>query len=63
MDYSIRSILATKASVNSHTCIESLKRKFLIEWDKIPQETIRAAIEALPFGIQSVIRNKGGYNE
>ena len=61
MDYSIWSILETKASVNSHTSIESLKRKLLIEWDKIPQETIRASIEALPFRIQSVIRNKGGY--
>ncbi|KAI6648091.1 hypothetical protein LOD99_11900 [Oopsacas minuta] len=63
MDYSVWSILETKACVNSHTSIKSLKRKLCQEWNKIPQKTLRAAIEALPDRITRVIQNEGGYIE
>ncbi|KAI6649922.1 hypothetical protein LOD99_6286 [Oopsacas minuta] len=63
MDYSVWSILETKACVNSHTSIKSLKRKLCQEWTKIPQKTLHAAIEALPDRITHVIQNEGGYIE
>ncbi|KAI6650797.1 hypothetical protein LOD99_7848 [Oopsacas minuta] len=59
MDYSLRSILETKACVNSHTSIKSLKRKLCQEWNKIPQKNLRAAIEALPDRITREKQNEG----
>ena len=63
MDFSIRSILETKACANSHSSIESLKRSFTRAWEQIPQETIRAAVEAFPRRLRAVIQKKGGYIE
>ena len=51
MDYSIWSILETKACAKSHACIESLKK------------SLRAAVEAFPRRLREVIRKKGGYIE
>ena len=63
MDYSIWSILETKACAKTHTNIESLKASLRREWDKIPQETLRAAVEAFPRRLNAVIQKKGGYIE
>ena len=63
MDYSVWSILETNACSDSHTSINSLKRKLCQEWEKIPQETLRATIEALSGRLKRVIQSKGGYIE
>ena len=63
MDFSIWSILETKACANSHSSIESLKRSLTRAWEQIPQETMRAAVEAFPRRLRAVIQKKGGYIE
>ena len=63
MDYSIWSILETKACSKSHKSIESLKKSLVVEWEKVPQEVLRTAVEALPGRIIAAIKNKGGYIE
>ena len=63
MDYSVWSILQANACFDSHRNINALKQKLCREWAKIPQETLCAAIEALPDRIKRVIQNKGGYIE
>ena len=63
MDYSVWSILESRVCAKSHKSINSFKRKLKEEWEKIPQEVLRAAVEALPSRVSSVIQNKGGYIE
>ena len=63
MDYSIWSILETKACAKTQTNIESLKASLKREWDEIPQETLRAAVEAFPRKLNAVTQKKGGYIE
>ena len=48
MDFSIWSILGTKACAKSHSSVETLKKSLLREWVKIPQDTLRTAVEAFP---------------
>ena len=48
MDYSVWSILESRVCTKSHKSIDSLKRKLKEEWEKIPQEVLRAIVEALP---------------
>ena len=63
MDYSIWSILESKACDNSHTSIDTLMTSLNKEWGKIPQETLRAAVEAFPRRLKAGIQKKGGYIE
>ena len=63
MDYSIWSILESKACAKSHTSIQSLKTSLIKEWAKIPQETFRAAVEAFPRRLRGIIQKRGGYIE
>ena len=63
MDYSIWSILESKACANSHTSIDTLMTSLNREWGKIPQETLGAAVEAFPRRLKAVIQKKGGYIE
>ncbi|KAI6653991.1 hypothetical protein LOD99_3167 [Oopsacas minuta] len=63
MDYSIWSILETKACAKAHTNVESLKVSLRRELAKIPQETLRAAVEAFPRRLKAVIEKRGGYIE
>ncbi|KAI6648777.1 MhmaT1 transposase [Oopsacas minuta] len=63
MDYSIWSILETRACLKSHTNIDSLKKSLCREWERIPQEILRAAVEAFPKRLKAVIERKGGYIE
>ncbi|KAI6653924.1 hypothetical protein LOD99_3100 [Oopsacas minuta] len=60
MDYSIWSILETKACAKAHTNVESLKVLLRREWAIIPQETLRAAVEAFPRRLKAVIEKRGG---
>ena len=48
MDFSIWSIFEKNACAKAQTNIESLKKSLLREWTKIPEETLRAAVEAVP---------------
>ena len=61
MDFSIWSILETKACAKSHSSVEALKKSLLREWVKIPQDTLRAAVEAFPELLKKVVGVKGGY--
>ncbi|KAI6646946.1 hypothetical protein LOD99_9040 [Oopsacas minuta] len=63
MDFSIWAILETKACAKSHNNLDSLKRSLVKEWEKIPQEVLRAAVESFPTRLRSVVKNKGGYKE
>ena len=63
MDYSIWSILESKVCANSHTSIDTLMTSLNREWGKIPQKTLRAAVEAFPRRLKAVIQKKGGYIE
>lgn len=63
MDFSVWSILEKNACSKPHRNLESLKRSLIYEWDKIPQETLRIAIESVPKRLKAVIKKKGGYIE
>ena len=63
MDFSIWSIFEKNACAKAHTNIESLKKSLLREWTKIPEETLRAAVEAVPGRLRTIIKKKGGYIE
>ena len=63
LDFSIWSILETNACSTSHKSIESLKSSLCREWARIPQETMRIAVESVPKRLRAVIENKGGYIE
>ena len=63
MDYSIWSILITNACARPHTNVESLKKSLSSEWIKIPDENLRAAVEAVSGRLQDVISKKGSYIE
>ncbi|KAI6659868.1 hypothetical protein LOD99_14208 [Oopsacas minuta] len=58
MDYSIWSILETNACSKSHTNVESLKRALCREWERIPQETLRAAVDAFPRDCTLLLKQK-----
>ena len=63
MENSIWSILEPKACAKAHTNVESLNASPRREWAEIPQETLRAAVEAFPRRLNTVIQKKGGYIE
>ncbi|KAI6647058.1 hypothetical protein LOD99_8895 [Oopsacas minuta] len=63
MDYSIWLILEIKACAKAHTNVESLKVSLRREWVKIPQETLRAAVEAFSRTLKAVIEKRRGYIE
>ena len=58
----------TLKSYNSILCfendnVESLKASLRREWAKIPQKTLRTAVEAFPRRLKNLIQKKGGYIE
>ena len=63
MDYSIWSILETKACAKALTNMESLKVLLRRKWAKITQITLRVAVEALPRRLKAVIEKRGVYIE
>ena len=60
LDYCIWGILEAKVNAKRHTSIESLKATLLREWDRLPMENVRAAIDAWPKRLRAVRKNKGG---
>ena len=63
LDFCVWSILETKACSKSHKSIESLKVSLVKEWNNIPQETLRIAVEAVPKRLNAIVKKKGGYIE
>ena len=63
MDFSIWSILQKNACAKSHSSVEALKKSLHREWEKIPQDNLRAAVEAFPQRLKRVVEKKGGYIE
>ena len=63
LDFCVWSILETKACSKSHKSIESLKASLVKEWNNIPQETLRIAVEAVPKRLNAIVKKKGGYIE
>lgn len=63
LDFSIWSILETKACSSPHPTVEALKEKLVKEWTAIPQEKIRAACASFSKRLSAVVKNKGRYIE
>ena len=63
MDFSIWSILETKACAKSHSSVKALKKSLLREWEKTSEDTLPAAVEAFPDRLKKVVGVKGGYIE
>ena len=63
MDYSIWSILESKACAMSHTSVDSLKRKLVKCWDEIDSETVRTACTQITRRLKQVVKARGGYFE
>ncbi|KAI6647895.1 hypothetical protein LOD99_8356 [Oopsacas minuta] len=63
LDFSLWSILESRACSKSHTNIKSLKTSLRREWENIPQEIVRTAVAVVNQRLKSVIKQKGGYIE
>ena len=63
LDFSMWSILEKNACSKPHTNLESLRNSLIREWDRIPQEVIRSAVESVPKRLKAVIAERGGYIE
>ena len=63
MDFSVWSILEAKACGKFHRSVDDLKRSLQRSWDEIPQEQLRAAVEAVRKRFEAVIKCKGGHFE
>ena len=61
VDFSIWAILEARACANCHNNLVALKTSLIREWEKIPQEVLRAALEAFPRRLKRVVEKKGGY--
>ena len=59
LDYSIWGILESRVNSKRHASINSLKACLVKEWDNLSMENIRAAIDAWPERLRSVVANKG----
>ena len=63
LDFCAWGILERNACAKAHTSLEALKLSLKREWDKIPQEVFRNAIDSFPSRLNRVISAKGGYIE
>ena len=63
MDYSMWGILESRACSKPHKNILSLKSSLCREWEKIPMEMLRAAVQRFPERLKAVISKRGGYIE
>ena len=60
LDYSIWGILEAKVNATRHTSLDSLKAKIVKEWNDLPMEVVRTAIDAWPRRLRAAVRAKGG---
>ena len=63
LDYSIWSILESKACAKPHKTIESLKRALKKAWDEITLETLDKIVDNFPKRLKLCIDAEGGYFE
>jgi transposase len=63
MDYSIWSILESKACAKPHQSIEALKKSLKKAWGEIPMEMIRKAMDDFPKRLVKCIKAEGGHSE
>ncbi|VDL77042.1 unnamed protein product [Nippostrongylus brasiliensis] len=61
MDYSVQSILKSKAYATSHTSNDSLKEALKKAWEEIDEDVLRAAVEAFPERLRACNRAKRGH--
>ena len=59
LDYSVRSVLESKACRTSHDSLENLKAKLQREWVLSPQEVLCASCNAFQGRLKQIIKNKG----
>ena len=63
MDFSVWSILESKACATRHTSIESLKRALQEAWAEITVEEVAAIVDHFPKRLKACISAKGGHFE
>lgn len=63
MDFSIWGILESRVCAKPHYSLESLKRSLTVEWDNIPQDMLRSAVNAFTDRINKCIKSKGDHFE
>ena len=63
LDYSLWAFCESKVSASEHQSLNALKQKLTSEWNKIPQEVIRATCQSFPKRLQQVIDKNGGHIE
>jgi len=63
LDYSVWSILESKACSTPHRSLASLKQSLVAAWAKINIDTLRQIVEKFPKRLRAVIKAKGGYIE
>lgn len=63
LDYSIWSILESKACAKSHKNLELLKRDLMSAWNDIDEETLRRICEKFPERLKAIVKAKGGHIE
>jgi inhibitor of nuclear factor kappa-B kinase subunit alpha len=63
MDYSIWSILESRACAKPQNSLESLKRSLLAEWEKITVEEVRRVGENFTKRLKLCIKVRGGHFE
>ena len=63
LDFSLWAILESRACSKPHRNISTLRSSLCREWERIPQEMIRTAVESVPKRLKEVILKKGGYIE
>ncbi|VDL77984.1 unnamed protein product [Nippostrongylus brasiliensis] len=61
MDYSICSILKSKACATYHASTDSIKEALKKAWEEIDEDVLRAAVDAFPKRLRACIRAKGGF--
>ena len=63
MDFSLWSILESKAYFSNHRSNNALKYKLVHCWDKIPAETIRVVCSQVVDRLKRIVRARGGHIE
>lgn len=63
LDFSVWSILETKACGKVHSSIESLKVSLEKAWEEIGEEELRGIVDAFPKRLKACVKAKGDYFE
>ena len=63
MDFSVWSILESKACKKIHHTVDDLKRSLCRAWNEIPQKQLHAASEEVHKRVEAVIECNGGHFE